>query len=99
MLRLAETSKLVEILAILVKDLDAPVPAIRHINTAVPIDVNGVHCIELAISFTWRPPLQEELSILVELHHPRVRVAIADEERSVGQPRDVGRTAKMLLVH
>src|SRR5206468_12932249 len=97
-LRLAETSNLIKILSILIEDLYPPVPSIRHVNTAVSIDVNGVHRIELTIPFTGGAPLHEELPILVELHHARVRVAVTDKERSVAQPRDVGWAAKMFLV-
>ena len=57
-----------------------------------------MHGIELAISFTRRSPLEDELSSLVELHHPRVRVAVADEERSVRQPCNVCGTAEVFFV-
>src|SRR5881296_1994550 len=98
MLRLAETSELLEILAVLIENLDTAIPPIRNVNPAVPIDVNRVYRIELAITFTRCSPLHEELPILVELHHPGVRVAIADKECSVGQPRNVGRPAKVFFV-
>ncbi len=36
-------------------------------------------------------PRHDELAVAVELHHARVDVAVADEERAVRQPRHVGR--------
>src|SRR5881628_2577808 len=60
MLRLAHASKLIEVFSIFIEDLDAAVPAIGNVNAAVSIDVHRMHGVELAISFTWRAPLQDE---------------------------------------
>src|SRR5438552_18019639 len=98
MLRLAETSELLEILAVLIENLDTAIPPVRNVNTAIPIDVHRVDGVELAITLARRSPLHEELPILVELHHARVRIAIADKECSIGQPRNVGRPAKVFFV-
>src|SRR5262249_51977868 len=97
-LRLAHTSKLIEIFSVLVEDLDAPVPSIGNVNTAISIDVDRMHGIELTISLAGSAPLENELPILVELHHSRVRVAVADEERSVRQPCNVCGTAEVFFV-
>src|SRR5262245_44251752 len=97
-LRLAHTSKLIQIFSVLVEDLDAPVPAIGHINTAISINIDRMHGIELTISFTRRAPLEDELPILVKLHHARVRVAVADEKRTVSQPCNVCGTAEVFFV-
>src|SRR5439155_18768840 len=95
MLRLAETSELLDIPAVLIENLHTAIPQVRNVNTAIPIDVHRVDGVELAITLARRSPLHEKLPILVELHHARVRIAIADKECSIGQPRDVGRPAKV----
>ena len=41
-------------------------------------------------------PIHDELAVLVELRHAVAAVAVADEERAVGQPRDIGRPVEQL---
>src|SRR5438128_943074 len=89
MLRLAQVTPLVQILAVLVENLDAHVPSISYVNTAVSIDVDLVHRIVLTIPDAWGSPLHQELPVLVELHHARVGIAVADKERPVWQPRNI----------
>ena len=57
-----------------------------------------MHRVELTIPGARSSPLHQELSVPVELHHARVGITVADKERSVGQPRNVGRPAKMFLI-
>ena len=47
-------------------------------------------------SFGAAAPVHQELAVLVELRDARAAVAVADEERAVGQPRDVGRPIEQL---
>ena len=47
-------------------------------------------------SFGGPSPIHQELAVLVELRDPRSAIAIADEERAVGQPVDVGGTIEQL---
>src|SRR5678816_3723194 len=51
--------------------------------------------IELAIARAANAPRHQELAVLVELHDAAVPIAVADEERAVGKPRDVGRPLEM----
>src|SRR5207245_11497407 len=74
------------------------VPSMRDVNTAVSIDVARVHRIELTIPDAWGSPLHQELPVLVERHHARVGIAVADKERPVWQPRNIRRPAKVFLI-
>ena len=44
------------------------------------------------------PQVIRVLSVLVELHHACVAIAVADKERAIGQPGDVGWPLEMLVV-
>ena len=85
-------------LAILVEDLDAMVGSIRDEHAARSIHGNRVRHLEFARLASPGPPGRQELSVLVELHDARIRVAVGDEETSVRQPCDARRSAEVLLV-
>src|SRR2546430_10824534 len=80
----------VEKFAILVEDLNTVVGAIGDVDAAVAIRRHGGWGIELPWSGPRRSPGHQVLPILIELHDAGVAVAVADEERAVGQPGPVG---------
>ena len=41
-------------------------------------------------------PVHQELAVAIELRDARAGVAVGDEERAVGQPRDVGRPVEVV---
>src|SRR5688572_9444231 len=87
----------VEELAVDVEDLEAAMPAVDDEQPLVLGDgdtVNGVPLVGARIIRILRriPPVHQELAVLVELGDPRAAIAVADEERAVGQPVDVGRS-------
>ena len=62
---------------------------------AVLADLDAVHGVELVRPRLVRilrraAPVHQELAVLVELGDARAAVTVADEERAVGQPVDVG---------
>ena len=68
------------------------------VDAAVLVDRHRMRRLELAVAGAARSPHQQELAVLVELRDARVAVAVAHEERTVGQPRDVGRPFEMRAV-
>src|SRR5687768_14098577 len=91
--RWATEAPLIQELAVLVEDLHAVVGAV--VDEYAPrarVDGDPVHIVEIA-----GPPIVRRRAFLapghdifagsVELHDPRVLVAVGDEERAVGQPR------------
>src|SRR5262249_24250825 len=84
----------VEEVAVLVESLDAPMAPINDEQPSVLADLNAVDGVELARSrilriLRRRAPVREEPAVLVELRDAGAAVAVADEERTVGQPVDV----------
>ncbi len=74
------------------KNLDAVVRAIGHVDTALRIDCDAVRHIELARTGPFAAPPLDELAILREFNNTRVRTfAIGDEDvlrslRPYGRP-------------
>src|SRR5262245_38056552 len=93
----------VEKLSVLVENLNPAMPAIDHEDPAVVAHRDAVDGIELVGPWIFRigggrAPVLDELSVLVELRDPHSTVAVADEERAVGEPRDVGRAIEELAL-
>ena len=93
----------VQELPVLVEDLDPRVRAVADVDTTFAVDgdrVNGVHVAgpRLVGRRALLAPGHQELAVLVELDDPRVDVAVAHEERTVRQPRDVRRPVEVRLV-
>src|SRR5712691_10900643 len=90
---------LVEELAVLVKHLNAPVRSIGNKDVVVSAaHGDSVRGVELTRGRALAPPLQQNLSVLVELHDALIAVAVGDEEALVRQPVDECRATKMLGV-
>src|SRR5215510_2317200 len=91
----------VEELSVLVENLDPSVTTINDEQPPIIADLNAMNRIEFIWTWILRifwsaAPVHQELAVFVELRDARTPVAIADEERSVGQPRDVCRPVKQL---
>src|SRR2546428_5290497 len=76
-------------------------PAIHDEEPAVLGDLNAVDRVPLVRTGTFRilwrrAPVLDELAVFVELRDARAAVAVADEERAVGQPGDVGRPVEQI---
>ena len=86
--------------AVLVEHLDAPVEAVRHIDAAIVAHGDSVGHRELSIALArlQRPPPEQRRPILVELHDSTVRIAVADEERTIREPVDHRRSIEVLQV-
>ena len=70
-------------------------PAVHDEDAPVFADRNAVHGIELTGAgiggiFRTAAPVHQEFPVLVELGHARAAVSVADEERTVGQPGNIG---------
>src|SRR5688500_11360586 len=70
--------------------------AIDDEQTPVLADLDAVDRVELVRPrvvriLRWATPVLDELAVLVKFRHARAAVAVADEERAVRQPIDVGR--------
>src|SRR5262249_14735358 len=83
--------------AVLVKDLDSVVLAVADEQPAAGIESQGMDHIELARAHSLLSPCQEEFTVLVELHDPRIAgaraaagVSVADEDVAGGPDRDIG---------
>ena len=93
----------VEELAVLVEHLDAVVRAIADVDAALLVGHDGVHRVHVVRARlvgrrAAHAPRRDVLAVPIELDDARVRVAVADEEGAVGQPRDVGRPREVRLV-
>ena len=89
---------LVQVVAVLVENLDARVGTVGDIDAILGINRNTMDRIELARSRARFAPLEQVFAVLVELHHPRIAVAVADEKITVRQKRDVGGSTEVTLV-
>ena len=99
---------LAEVLAVLVEHLHAVVlPIVDEHLPRLRIDGDAVDVVHVAGTLLRRraaagcaglAPRHQVLAVLVELHDARVRVAVGDEERAVGQPRHERRPVEMLVV-
>src|SRR5580658_4667007 len=91
---------LIEEFSVLVENLNAAVAAIVDIETALVIDRDAVHGIEIArpplfaVNFSALTPGHQELSVLVKFHDARFLVAVGDKEGAVRKPGDVGLAAE-----
>src|SRR5882762_5200118 len=93
---------LIEELAILIEDLNAPVTSVVDIKSALVVNGDAVHGIEvvwpllIAAGLAPLAPGHQEFSGLIKFHDARFLVAIGDEEGAVRQPRNVSLTAEGL---
>ena len=85
-------------LAVSVEDLNALIAAIGHVDATAAVGFDPVQSAELPVLLAARAPRLDELAGLVEFHHARVAKTVRDQNRSVGQPREILRLAEMLLV-
>src|SRR5947209_4775559 len=81
-------------LPISVEDLDAIIPAIRHVRVPRRICSNTVRRVELARFVARLPPRHQPVSALVDLGDTRIDVPVADVRILSGIPRYVGHLSK-----
>src|SRR6266850_2885344 len=90
--RSAKLLPLVDEVALLVEDLDAPVRAIGHVHPSLRVDADVMRLIELARGRSCLSPGLDEPAVLRELHHAVVlSVAVGHEDVAVPRDGDTGR--------
>src|SRR5438067_3043721 len=68
--------------ALLIEDLNAIIFAIADVKISLGIQSHRVRRVEFSLASSFFPPGEEEFPALVEFHHPRIAIAVGDEEIS-----------------
>src|SRR4051812_13579418 len=66
--------------AVLIEDLNAIIFAIPDVKISLRIQSHRVRRVEFSFSSSFFPPGENKLAGLVEFHHPRIAIAVGDEE-------------------
>src|SRR5258706_5006897 len=84
--------------AILIEDLNAIIFAIPDVKISLRIQSHRVRRVEFSLAGSLFPPGENKLAALVEFHHPRITIAVGDEEISIRRKGDVGRLVEMSFI-
>src|SRR5579883_3040534 len=84
--RTANVSPLLQERAVVVKDLDAAIFAVAHVDVIVVVDCDRVGSMELSRRGSSCSPSLHKVAVFVEFRHPRVAIAIGDKHVSMRVP-------------
>src|SRR6266487_2202235 len=84
--------------AILIENLNTIVFAIADVKISLGIQSHRVRRVEFSFTGSFFPPGENKLAALVEFHHPRIAIAVGDEEISIRGEGDVGRLVEMSFI-
>src|SRR3977135_4454204 len=80
-----------------VKDLDAAVATVGHVQGLVLVDDDAVRCTEITLPVATLAPRLHKVAFFVELCHARVAVAVGNEDAAIRRPGHVGRLIERAL--